>query len=102
MQQQLTSYVILDRNQEFKGIEFQFNPRKIVVETSILQNHYQSILMQISQMKFSEDYKIEDSKKGEEGMKLNSHIKYYDFSRPPTGIPKKAFRAYSAIAKKKK
>ena len=47
--------------------------------------------------------KIEDQRKGEEGIKMSQHIKFYDFSRPSTGIPnKKAFRAYSAIAKKKK
>ncbi|CAK85638.1 unnamed protein product (macronuclear) [Paramecium tetraurelia] len=101
MQQQLNSQVILDRNQEFKGVEFQFNSRKIVVENI---DSLEPLSKYIDADKLNEilNYKIEDSKKGEEGMKLNSHIKYYDFSRPPTGIPKKAFRAYSAIAKKKK
>ncbi|CAD8182359.1 unnamed protein product [Paramecium pentaurelia] len=101
MQQQLTSQVILDRNQEFKGVEFQLNSRKIVIDNI---DPLEPLSKYIDADKLNEilNFKIEDSKKGEEGIKLNQHIKYYDFSRPPTGIPKKAFRAYSAIAKKKK
>ncbi|CAD8079088.1 unnamed protein product [Paramecium primaurelia] len=101
MQQQLTSQVILDRNQEFKGVEFQLNSRKIVIDNI---DPLEPLSKYIDADKLNEilNFQIEDSKKGEEGIKLNQHIKYYDFSRPPTGIPKKSFRAYSAIVKKKK